>query len=305
MARFPSLSFRRWMRNTFRLPSSSTRGTTKQLRPASSRANTRKTSDIGAEQNHLCPVSRKPPSPVGVAVVVLARTSEPPCFSVIAMPAMSPRFSEGLRRPKSYSRLASPGTQRSAMAGSTCSAGTAAYVIEIGQPCPASTWYQAEKPAARSTCAAGRSETHGAACSPEFTATVIRECHAGWNSTSSIRWPKRSWVCSVGVFVSACAAHRRASGEPAWAPIPANAEASPPKVARASCSTGSVAMTSRAGIGRDWFSTSWVAVPGARIALRLSSMLIVVTVGGCCGACGVAPPRNGGPPPGRQRRWSS
>ena len=49
-------------------------------------------SDAGAE-NHLCPVSRKPP-PVGdVAVVVLACTSGPLAPSVIAMPAMSPRAS--------------------------------------------------------------------------------------------------------------------------------------------------------------------------------------------------------------------
>ncbi|SLJ82621.1 Uncharacterised protein [Mycobacteroides abscessus subsp. abscessus] len=41
------------------------------------------------------------PSGCGVAVVVLARTSEPPCFSVIDMPAMSPALPVGSRRPKS------------------------------------------------------------------------------------------------------------------------------------------------------------------------------------------------------------
>jgi hypothetical protein len=35
----------------------------------------------------------------GLALVVLARTSEPPCFSVIAIPHSAPRFSEaGIER---------------------------------------------------------------------------------------------------------------------------------------------------------------------------------------------------------------
>ncbi len=55
-------------------------------------------SDIGAEQNHLCPTSSysapAPPPFTGVAKVVFARTSEPPCFSVIAMPAIAEPFSD-------------------------------------------------------------------------------------------------------------------------------------------------------------------------------------------------------------------
>ena len=50
-------------------------------------------SDIGAEQNHLWPtISYSAPAPPpfsGRATVVLARTSEPPCFSVIAMPEIA------------------------------------------------------------------------------------------------------------------------------------------------------------------------------------------------------------------------
>ena len=49
---------------------------------------------MGAEVNHLWPRSvYTPGSAVGVAVVVLARTSEPPCFSVIAMPHLALPFS--------------------------------------------------------------------------------------------------------------------------------------------------------------------------------------------------------------------
>ena len=51
--RLPSLSFSRWMRNTLRVPSGSTRGTTKQLSPPGAWASTRNASLIGALQNHL------------------------------------------------------------------------------------------------------------------------------------------------------------------------------------------------------------------------------------------------------------
>ena len=62
--------------------------------PESVCARTRKASHIGAEQNHLWPTSSYsapgPPPLSGVATVVLARTSEPPCFSVIAIPQRAP-----------------------------------------------------------------------------------------------------------------------------------------------------------------------------------------------------------------------
>ncbi len=92
--RSPSLSFRRWMRKTFGDSSGVHRGTRKQLSPPGVWASIRNASLIGAEQNHLCPVSRYspagPPPSIAVAVVVLARTSDPPCFSVIAMPQVRP-----------------------------------------------------------------------------------------------------------------------------------------------------------------------------------------------------------------------
>ena len=83
-----------------RVPSGSQRGMAKQDRPASVYASVRNRSLIGAEQNHLWPVrAYSSPAPVAglvaTARVVLARTSEPPCFSVIAMPAMAPAFAPG------------------------------------------------------------------------------------------------------------------------------------------------------------------------------------------------------------------
>ena len=97
--RLPSLSFSRWILKALRVPSSITRGTRKQERPPGAWASTRKASHMGAEQNHLWPVIRcsapAPERPTGSARVVLARTSEPPCFSVMAMPISTPRFSAG------------------------------------------------------------------------------------------------------------------------------------------------------------------------------------------------------------------
>ena len=82
-----------------RVPSGSTRGTAKQETPSSVLARTRKRSHIGALQNHLWPVSGYSSSTRWRAVVSLARTSEPPCFSVIAMP----HFAERLSAPSSGS----------------------------------------------------------------------------------------------------------------------------------------------------------------------------------------------------------
>ena len=73
-------------------PSGSQRGTRKQVSPLPVCASVRNPSDIGAEQNHLCPVSRQS-SPARSARVEEPRRSDPPCFSVIAMPSVTPAFS--------------------------------------------------------------------------------------------------------------------------------------------------------------------------------------------------------------------
>ena len=87
----------------------------------------RKTSFIGAEVNHLCPCRVYSPSTPEVrASVTLARTSEPPCFSVIPIPARAPRFDVAGRTPGSYLVEASSGVPSFAIASSARSAGTAA-----------------------------------------------------------------------------------------------------------------------------------------------------------------------------------
>ena len=50
------------------------------------------------------------PSRDGSARVVFARTSEPPCFSVIDMPASSPAFVAGGLRPNAYVVERRPGS---------------------------------------------------------------------------------------------------------------------------------------------------------------------------------------------------
>lgn len=95
------------MKKPFGCPPGSRRGTRKQdspaaVSPVSVWARTRKASDCGAEQNHLCPVRDQVSSPESVAVVVLARTSEPPCFSVIAMSKIADVLVAGSRSSGSY-----------------------------------------------------------------------------------------------------------------------------------------------------------------------------------------------------------
>jgi hypothetical protein len=92
LERLPSLSFRRWMRKMLRASPGSERNRRKQVTPFPVLARVREPSLMGAEQNHLWPVRSysgpSSPSPAGVATVAVARRSEPPCFSVIAMPMM-------------------------------------------------------------------------------------------------------------------------------------------------------------------------------------------------------------------------
>lgn len=214
--RLPSLSLSRWIANGLRVPSGSTRGSRKHVSPPGACARTRNPSDIGAEQNHLCPVSRYSPSAdSGSARVVFDRTSVPPCFSVMPIPRSAPPLSPAGRSPSSYTCEVSSGSQTAAAAGSVRSAGTAAWVIESGQPWPASACVQTRKPAARRTCPPGRSQ---ASVRPAETACPSSRCQAGWNSTSSTRFPYRSWVRSRGGFSFACVPHRCACAEPADRP---------------------------------------------------------------------------------------
>ena len=77
---------------------------------------------------------------MGNARVLLVRTSEPPCFSVMAMPMVTPCFcSTGTLR-GSYTREVILGSHTLDSSGCRRSEGTAAKVMVMGQPWPASTW---------------------------------------------------------------------------------------------------------------------------------------------------------------------
>jgi hypothetical protein len=206
--RLPSLSFRRCTRIALRLPSGRKRGTKKQLSPAlpasSTCARIRWASDCGTEKNHLWPTMRQAPSPsapkrslaspgsIGSARVVLARTSLPPCFSVMPMPTSAPRFCDTGSERGSYSFDRIFGSQAAASAGTRRRAGTEAKVIVTGHWAPFSTWPNSRYCAARATWAPGRASTQGAEWAPDRIRRDIKRCQAGWNSTSSIRLPMRS-----------------------------------------------------------------------------------------------------------------
>ncbi len=148
---------------------------------------------MGAEQNHLCPTivysAPAPPPLTGVASVVLARTSEPPCFSVMAIPEIAQPFSlAGISR-GSYVVAVTSGSHSAASSGCARSAGTTAKVMVMGHAKPASACMAVMYRAARAVCAEGSSLVHGSECSSFSTPIFISWCHAGWNSTSSMRCP--------------------------------------------------------------------------------------------------------------------
>ena len=119
----------------------------------------RNASHIGAEQNHLWPViAYGCPAPrlsIGTACVVFARRSEPPCFSVIAMPTSADFFCDGAMTRESYEDDVTRGTHSAARPGADCSAGTQAVAIDSGQQCPASTIADNMNRAERATHAPG------------------------------------------------------------------------------------------------------------------------------------------------------
>ncbi len=145
LERLPTLSFRRWIWTAFLPPSGRQRGTKKQVAPRSSvRASTRWPSHIGAEKNHLWPVSRysgpQAPTPAGTARVVLVRRSLPPCFSVMPMPTVIERFCASGRSRASCSSEPSSGPVAAYSGAFRRISGMQALVIVVGQVEPDSIW---------------------------------------------------------------------------------------------------------------------------------------------------------------------
>ena len=72
-------------------------------------------------------------------VVVLARTSVPPCFSVMPMPSVMPDFSHHGRNAAVVARDTTFGAIFASSVGSAASGASAARVMVIGHRCPVST----------------------------------------------------------------------------------------------------------------------------------------------------------------------
>ena len=160
-----------------RSPSGVKRGMRKQESPPSAWARTRNASHIGAEQNHLWPVSSYsapgPPPFSGVATVVLARTSEPPCFSVIAIPQSAPALL-GRRDepPPSYSSERKRGSHSAATSGCGAAPGPPSRSSRSGSRRPASAWRQHEHRRRGRRGRPGCGSRHGEACRPSAIPTL-------------------------------------------------------------------------------------------------------------------------------------
>ena len=89
-----ALSLRRWiMMPVARCRPAASPARRSRRRPRSVRASVRKTSECGTEKNHLCPAMRQAVAVRARRRVCVWRRSEPPCFSVIAMPTVTPVLS--------------------------------------------------------------------------------------------------------------------------------------------------------------------------------------------------------------------
>src|ERR1700690_1702337 len=125
------------MKNPFGSPAAVQRGKKKQESPLGACAKIKNASHIGAEQNHLCPVIKYSREfPIFSARLVFARTSDPPCFSVIPIPTRIPVFSLAGRNRGSYSAATICASHTRAKSASPRSAATEENVIEIGHVCP-------------------------------------------------------------------------------------------------------------------------------------------------------------------------
>ncbi len=105
---------------------------------------------------------------------------------------------------------------------------------------------------------------------------AISSCHAGWNSTSSTRLPKRSWVLSLGGFSLASLPSSIVSARPAISPTArmVSIAKSPPSRETASTSGWSDSKTLWSESGSDWLVTAWVEGLPAPAPPGFSTVLI-------------------------------
>ena len=232
------------MRRPLRSPSGSTRGSRKQVRPSVG---------VGEREEQVAHRGGAEPlvpgEDVGVPVPRArhgwcspARPTRPASRSWPSRPAGHPWSPAGggpgrSCRPRAAARTARPARGRAAGPGwprrswRSGSHGRA-------RPAPRRrTWRRGP----RAHRAAGSAQ--GAACRPWPTAVLISACQAGWNSTSSIRLPHRSWLRSTGGCSLASLACSPVAAEPARRPSACSSAAAQPAPSRvtASSSAGSSA----------------------------------------------------------------
>ena len=227
--RLPSLSLRRTTSSRLRVPSGSTRGTTKQVTPP-----------VGLRQHQEDVVHRRRGEPLVAVQRVLAVDRRRPRLGdvgadvgaalLLGHPHAGERAELGRGAAAGPGRRtcdASSGVHSFASASSARSAGTAAYVIEIGQPWPGSVCDQAMKPGGPAHVGVRRRPTptaprpaRGRPRAPSASATTggTRPRRSGCRSgrTASARgWCSLASIpCSRASAVPASGADRRRGRRP-------------------------------------------------------------------------------------------
>ncbi|MNL40643.1 hypothetical protein D3C87_1630090 [compost metagenome] len=156
------------------------------------------------------------PSLTRSARLVLARTSEPPCFSVMPMPMVMAVFCIAGLLDESYLRARIFGTHSRCTCGAAEIAATEALVMVSGQRWPDSSCAVRKKRTARALCSWPLASVCGSQteeCRPTDMERRISACQAGWNSTMSSRSPRTPWVRSFGGLSFAMRASSWASWE--------------------------------------------------------------------------------------------
>ncbi len=272
LERLPSLSLSRWIWKRLRSPSGVQRGTRKQESPPSVCASTRKTSHIGAEQNHLCPViSYSAPGPppfsgvarggvgahVGAALLLGHRHAR-----------RAPRLLRGRDEARVVVEREKPGLPLLGQLGLRAQRRHRRVGhrdrAAVRRPRPAASSMNS---AARATWAPGRGSRQGSACRPCADAEPHQlvpggvELHlvdavavaiVGAQHAAGTRWPGSPSAIDLRRAADARRTRVQRVLRPAGRP-----RAAAPRPGRGPARTGCSPAS-----GADWLKTSWVAWPG-------------------------------------------
>ena len=239
------------------------RGTRKHDRPRRSAPARGRRRSCGAEQNHLCPVSTysaagaaaptgrrgRVGAHVGATLLLGHRHADE------ARPSRRPGAAAGRsRRGDARLPLAGQlGLLRAAPAPPRRSSSSGSR----RRPRPGSQHIQRR---ARDVRAGPRIASTAARAARARRRRRISSCQAGWNSTSSMRWPKRSWVRRIGLVLVRQASPLQRLAADLAAELRATFEdpVGRPRGGAASTSGRFVENRSTSRSGGGWLATSWV-----------------------------------------------